>query len=266
MKWAAEADKRISRIPFFIRKRVKKRIEEEAKRRGCSEVTLAHVNAVQKQFLKNMEGELKGFRVETCFGPAGCKNRAVDDEHLAQDLEQMLAQKDILGFLKKMIDGPLKMHNEFKVTIADCPNGCSRPQISDVGIIGAAVPMLNKEQCNLCGQCEEVCKEGAILLDKDSGPKFIMEKCLYCGECIRACPAEALQAEIQGYRIMVGGRLGRRPKLAQELPGIYSHSEAVKLSEACVDLYMAECVNGERFGEVIDRTTIEPLLAKVGKR
>ncbi len=263
MKWAPEADKKISRVPFFIRKKVKKRIEEEAKRHGSSMVTLVHVNAVQRRFLKNMEDEVRGFRVETCFGPGGCKNRAVVNDGLAGQLESMLASKNILDFLKKVIQGPLKMHNEFKITIADCPNACSRPQISDVGIIGASIPSLDETECTVCGKCETACREGAITINKGAGPLFDMDACLYCGECIRACDAGAIRPGTTGYRVMVGGRLGRHPKLAQELPGIYGPAQVVALVEACTDLYMAECKKGERFGEVLERTGIDPLLSTI---
>ncbi len=262
MKWASDAEKYISRVPFFVRRRVKKRVEEEAKRRGSSTVTLEHVTSVQKRFLKNMESEIRGFRVETCFGQGGCKNRAVAHDGLAQELEVLLASKNMLEFLRSKVQGPLKMHNEFKVTISDCPNACSRPQISDIGVIGAALPSLSADRCTFCGECEAVCKEGAVVMDSREGPMFDMDKCLYCGECIRACPADALEPEVTGYRVLVGGRLGRHPKLAHELPGIYSPRQVKALVESCVELYKSECESGERFGEVLEKTGTELLMEK----
>lgn len=52
-------------------------MEEEAAGHDASEVTIEHVRACQKRFLDRMEDEVRGFQVETCFGPGGCPNRAV---------------------------------------------------------------------------------------------------------------------------------------------------------------------------------------------
>jgi len=53
-----EAKEVLSRIPFFVRKRVRKRVEEEATNRKAGEVTLEHVRTCQKRFLNRMEDEL----------------------------------------------------------------------------------------------------------------------------------------------------------------------------------------------------------------
>ena len=42
----------------------------------------------------------------------------------------------LLGFVGR----PLRHRDEFTVAFADCPNACSRPQIADLGLIGAAEP------------------------------------------------------------------------------------------------------------------------------
>ena len=70
--------RRLGRSQFFVRKRVKKRVEEEAARSGSSVITLDHVKTCQKRFLNQMEDEVKGYQVEACFGRTGCPNRAVE--------------------------------------------------------------------------------------------------------------------------------------------------------------------------------------------
>ena len=166
MKWAREAEEAVSRVPFFVRKRVRKRVEEEAQRHHAREVTLKHVQACKQKFIKNMEDEVKGHQVETCFGPGGCPNRAVEDSDLVRDLEDLLASKNLRAFLKETVNGPLKLHHEFRVSMSDCPNACSRPQIADLGLIGAARPRLSAAECTGCGACVEVCKENAIQLSR----------------------------------------------------------------------------------------------------
>ena len=102
MEWDVQAKDALSRVPFFVRKRVKKRVEEEAASRGAKTVTLGHVRESQRRFLSRMEEEVKGFQVETCFGPGGCPNRAVIFEDLPGTLEKPLARRELKAFLKEM--------------------------------------------------------------------------------------------------------------------------------------------------------------------
>jgi anaerobic sulfite reductase subunit C len=255
MKWAREAEEAVSRVPFFVRKRVRKRVEEEAQRHNAREVTLKHVQACKQKFINNMEDEVKGYQVETCFGPGGCPNRAVEDSDLVMDLEDLLASKNLRAFLKENVNGPLKLHHEFRVSMSDCPNACSRPQIADLGLIGAARPRVSAAECTGCGACVEVCKENAIQLSEEGDhPTINAEKCLSCGQCISVCPAGVLEVETKGYRIQVGGKLGRRPQLARELEGIYSKDEALRIVDRCLDHYLTHCVEGERFGAILNRS------------
>ena len=252
MKWEKDAETAVNRAPFFVRKRIRKRVEEEAKQAGAGKVTLAHVRASQQRFLHRMEDEVRGWQVESCFGPNGCPNRAVADDDLAGRLEDVARLADLRTFLKEHVSGPLKMHHEFRITVSDCPNACSRPQIADVGLIGARRPrVLDDVDCSLCGTCVEVCRESALELGDDR-PRLDPDKCLSCGKCIEACPTGTMAEEARGYRLQVGGRLGRHPQLARELEGIYSAEEAVEAVERCLDLFKANYRDGARFGEIIE--------------
>lgn len=264
LRWNSEAKQAISRVPFFVRKRVKKRVEEEASSCGAYEVTIEHVHTCQKRFLNRMEDEVKGFRVETCFGPNGCPNRAVDSDDLPQRLEEKISKRDLKAFLKERVNGPLKMHHEFRVSISDCPNACSRPQIVDVGLIGACRPEVSDEICNACGACQEVCRENAIVV-KDSLPIVDYSRCLSCGQCLEVCPTGTLREDDRGYRILVGGKLGRHPRLGTELPGIYEMEEVLRVVDACLDYYQGNCHGGERFGEILGRNGVDGLEKKITK-
>ncbi|SMC27047.1 4Fe-4S dicluster domain-containing protein [Desulfacinum hydrothermale DSM 13146] len=262
MEWSREASDAVSRAPFFVRKRIRKRVEEEARRQGARAVSLAHVRAAQQKYLQSMEREVKGYRLEACFGQSGCPNRVLDSTSLMDRLKRLLDAKDFLAFLKSRVEGPLKFHHEFRVILADCPNACSRPQIVDIGIIGAQKPTLAEGECTGCGACVEVCQEGAFSLEPGS---FIVnwhrERCVYCGQCLAACPSGALQAQVTGYRLLLGGKLGRHPQLGRELPGILDEDQVVRVVERCVDAYMAEPVDRfSRFGEFLNRTDWEKFL------
>lgn len=251
IKWSREANEALSRVPFFVRKRVKKRVEEEAASVGAYEVTIEHVRTCQKRFLNRMEDEVKGFQVETCFGPTGCPNRAVISDGLPKKLEKKLLKRNLKEFLKKRVNGPLKMHHEFRISVSDCPNACSRPQIFDVGLIGACRPEISIEPCTQCGACVEACRENAISLENDV-PFVDDEKCLYCGQCVGICPTGTLQEGAKGFRILVGGKLGRHPRLAEELPGIFKVEDIPEQIDRCLDYYQQYCLKGERFGEILE--------------
>jgi anaerobic sulfite reductase subunit C len=258
MKWDAEANEAVSKVPFFVRNRVKKRVEEEATRCGSAGVRLEHVKTCQRRFLNQMEDEVKGYRVETCFGPTGCPNRAMIDDNLSKKIEELISKRNLKTFLKEKVKAPLKMHHEFRASISDCPNACSRPQIADLGLIGARSPMVADEPCGECGACVEACREKAIAVAKGR-PVLDLAKCLSCGQCITACPTGTLQEKERGYRILVGGKLGRHPRLAAEMPGIYGVEETLRMIDRCLDHYQMHCRHGERFGEILERTGISPL-------
>ena len=254
MNWTKEAEDAVSRVPFFVKKRVRKRVEEEAARQGSREVNMGHVRTCQKRYLSDMEEEVAGFQVETCFGPSGCPNRAAADDGMASRIEELLKRKNLRAFLIDKVKGSLKMHHEFRVSISDCPNACSRPQIADIGLIGASNPAVGNESCSGCGACVEACREEAVeLSDADSGPAIDYDRCLLCGKCCKACPTGTLSEAKRGWRIIIGGKLGRHPQLGRELEGIFLQDEALTVIDMCIDFYMKYAVEGERFGEVINK-------------
>lgn len=254
MEWSKEADDAVSKVPFFVRGRVRKKVEEEAGRLGARVVTFDHVRSCRERFLRNMEDEVKGYSVETCFGPGGCPNRACESEALVSEIESRLARADIKLFLKERVQGPLKMHHEFRVSVSDCPNACSRPQIVDIGVLGARRPNVSDDPCAQCGACVDTCKEGAILLsDQTTGPEIDFDQCLSCGACIEVCPSGTLVESQRGFRILVGGKLGRHPRLATDLGGFFSLEEALQAIDGCLMYYLTHNSAGERFGEILDR-------------
>ncbi len=264
MEWTKEALDAVSKVPFFVRKRVKKRVEEEAVRSGAHEVKPEHVHVCQKQFLNKMDDEVKGFQLETCFGQTGCPNRAVNSDGLHERLEKNLSERKLKAFLKERVGGPLKIHHEFRISISDCPNACSRPQIVDIGLIGSCKPEVSNEICTQCSACVEACNERAIFMGHDL-PVIDGSKCLYCGQCIRVCPTGTLQEGRKGYRILIGGKLGRHPRLGTELPGIYENTQAEEIVDRCLNYYQNHCHKGERFGLILDREKPEHFFKKLKK-
>lgn len=254
MQWSREAEEAVSKVPFFVRRRVRKKVEEEAVSAGADRVDMRHVVACRQRYLRNMDEEVKGFQLDACFGSSGCPNRARQSENLVGELERVLASRDLRGFLKERVNGPLKLHHEFRVSVSDCPNACSRPQIVDLGLIGAIRPAVSGEPCSRCAACVDACAEGAITLPADGdGPTIESEKCVLCGKCVDACPTGTLVKGADGWRVLVGGKLGRHPRLGTELSGLFTDDEVLRFAEQCLDYYRAHNRRGERLGEMIER-------------
>ncbi|MBC8441159.1 MAG: 4Fe-4S binding protein [Deltaproteobacteria bacterium] len=253
MKWSSDAESAILKVPFFVRKKVKKKVEDFVGQKGKTSVELSDVTELKKKFLSKggMEKEIKGYEVTACFGEAGCPNTANSCAQLAKDIEAIMKKENILSFLKENVKGDLKFHHEFRIALSDCPNACSRPQIVDIGIIGSVLPGIFDEACTLCSSCVEVCDENAVTLDEEKETPLIdYGKCLLCAKCIRACPTGTIGEKEKGFRVMLGGRLGRHPRLAMEIPKIHSHDEVLEIVKKCLKFYKENSKIGQRFSHL----------------
>ena len=203
----------------------------------------------------------KGFRIETCFGGTKCPNRIHETQYLVDLMVKGFEAENLLGFLQEHIQEPIKYHHEFKVSISDCPNACSRPQIKDMVIIGAILPKVADIPCNACEACSAKCKENAIEVNIESKyPVIDFNLCVRCGQCVKICPTHTLAVGEKGFRIQVGGKLGRHPKLGTELPGLYNEEEVVSILSKCISFYKIQGANGERFGHIIARLGMDEII------
>ena len=210
--------------------------------------------------------DLRGWRVETCKGPKqGCPNRAAPDDALAADLDGVFRGRDFTVGLRALVGRPLRRRHELTVTVADCPNACSRPQIADLGLIGAAEPQQTVEVCHQCMGCVHACREGAI---RHPGllPLLDPAKCVRCGACCRVCLSGTLQVGRRGWRILLGGKLGRHPRLATEIEGLYARAGLLAAAGCCAEFYLRNARGGERFGELLERTGEEGITALIRER
>lgn len=263
MKWNDEAEAALKKVPFFVRKKVRARVEKEAAEEYKTCITLVEVKATQNRFLSKMDSDIRGYQIETCFGQNGCPNRCVSGDTLLDRLEHLFKEQDLLSFLKKNVKGNLKYHHEFRVGIAECPNACSQPQIRDIAIIGASVPRVTDAACSQCRACVDECKEGSICLDaEDKKPSIDFSTCVRCGACIKACPTGTLTCDESGYRIQLGGRLGRHPRLAREIDGIFSEDQVIEVVNVCLKFYKENSKQGQRFSQILDDKAFESIQTK----
>ncbi|MCP4396059.1 MAG: 4Fe-4S dicluster domain-containing protein [bacterium] len=194
-----------------------------------------------------MKPESRGYRIENC---RQCQNIANDTSSLQRQIEQILEGENLLAFLQQRIHGPIRMHHELRIGLADCPNACSQPQIRAIGIIGAAHPRLTTETCTQCEACVHACREDAVQL-VDERPAIDFDACMFCGQCAAVCPPETLVIGERGFRVQLGGKLGRHPQLAKELPGLFSEDEVLRIIRDAVAFYKTHSKFGERFADVL---------------
>ena len=253
MTWDSEAEKMLRRVPFFVRQRVRAKVEEEVAAAGRRCVTKGDLEESKRRHLKNLSAGIKGYSLDACFGSSGCHNAVVASADLVSNLDELLEKGDLLTFLRSRLGERLKLHHQLRVTIADCPNSCSQPQIKDIGIIGQAQMDCNPHECTGCGECEAVCEESAIVLKDGFLVGIDEELCVECGACAQACPTDALSTSAATFRVLVGGKLGRHPQLARELSRDLHGDQVLALVSVIVDFYKFKANSGERLAALINR-------------
>lgn len=195
-----------------------------------------------------MKEQLPAYALKVCRGATQCPH-AVLGRDLTAELEDVIAASGWPEFLALM-NRPIRHHHQFRVTVASCPNGCSQPHIADFGLIAFAPVTVEPERCSGCGHCVAVCAEKALCLE--DGIQLDQSRCLGCAACARVCPEKALGVADAGYRVLVGGKLGRHPRLAHEL-GFFSQTRALEILRATLTVLMEHGRPGLRLGELIEK-------------
>ncbi len=193
-----------------------------------------------------------GPRVRTivaCQGSAVCRNGLADALGLAQTIDERFY-------------GASAPH-KFKIAVSGCPNNCLKAQENDFGLVAGRVPRWDEAACDLCGLCEAVCPSKAIALGSE---EVVLDEsaCNLCGDCVATCPTEALAGGPTGWSVYVGGKMGRQPRLASRLPGLWDEEEALELLGSTLQFYRDHGLERERFGDTLERVGLAPLLSALG--
>lgn len=198
--------------------------------------------------------------INICRGIEGgeCRFALFVENDFAKRIETAINETGWPDFLRERYGDKPNRHKSFSVHGAACPNGCSRPHISDIGLIRSCVPVVDHENCIQCEECVRACPDDAMEL-VDSRVVITRDKCLVCGFCVGSCPAEAMSCSRTGWRMLAGGRLGRHPRLGTELPGVYTSEEVLVILAKALKLWMKNYEEHKRFGWVMDRIGYEKL-------
>ena len=149
-------------------------------------------------------------------------------------------------------DMPVKI----KFAVTGCPNACAKPQENDLGVMGIMRPVINIDDCTGCGTCTFMCPEKAIVMDGDKAV-ILWDKCNLCGACVGTCPTDLINEEWKGYKIIVGGKIGKYPKLGKELIDVNSAEETVAIFRKIIEWAKENTEIGERLGICLDRVGFE---------
>ena len=204
------------------------------------------------EFLKNLAEVKRGYEVKCCWGVEGCPNSLVPCKELLVQIKNILEDEKITEFLLEKTGGKIKRHNVFRVGIAGCPNCCSQIHIMDIGIHGFVVIEIDAEKCDGCGECKSVCEEEAIV-EKEKRFEVDPERCLGCGMCARVCKKGAINIQKRGYKLYIGGKLGRHPRLASLYGTYFTEEEVLKAVKEVVEFYKSHNQKGERLGTILQR-------------
>ena len=304
MEWDEEASSRLEKIPVFVRRMARSKIEKRASDNGKSVVTLEDVEDAKAGFMgtgsvKSDKGVINAnpfsldskagedkfeilkrsdeyseedglpamYTIEICRGEdVECPFLIAGIKGLRQKMKERLRET---GFSKKLIsriDGKILPHQRLKIAIASCPNCCSMPQIRDFGVhVRATVSVDEDFECNGCGNCLRACKEGAIKITgmssepSENGKKVVTinyDRCVHCGLCAEVCPTGTIKMDRKCFRVMIGGKLGRHPRFADDLTGFADESEVLRALDVCVDALLNE-KKEKRFGELVRKIGIE---------
>ena len=202
---------------------------------------------------------LPAHSLKVCRGAVHCPH-AVSGQNIGAELEAVVEDSGWSRFLADRTN-PIRHHHQFRLAVSSCPNGCSQPHITDFGLISAVRIGLAPDSCSGCGQCVMVCAEKALHLE-DGMIRLDPSRCLGCAACVRVCPAGALRAEQTAYRVVLGGKLGRHPRLAHEL-GFHTLPEALGIVDRVLRVLMENHRPGLRLGTLIEEMGRETFNAKV---
>ena len=164
-------------------------------------------------------------------------------------LSEKLHQRFYLGYHN------VTLPHKFKIAVGGCPNNCVKPNLNDLGIVGQRVPVFDLTKCRGCAKCqvEANCPIHVARLE-DGRLKVDPDACNHCGRCKGRCPFGVTEEFVDGYRVYIGGRWGKKVANGRPLDKIFTSEEKVlDLVERAILFYRDEGVTGERFADTIQR-------------
>ena len=240
-------------------------IAEAAEKFGNGEVTMtvrltAEIQKVPFENIEPLREFLKERGLET--GGTGAKVRPVvscKGTTCQYGLIDTFALSEAIH--KRFYEGwhDVKLPHKFKIAVGGCPNNCVKPDLNDLGIVGQRVPVIDLEKCRGCKVCQ-IEKNCPIHVPKVVDGKVVIDdaQCNHCGRCINKCPFKAFEEYIQGYKVYIGGRWGKKVARGKFLSKLLtSPEEVLDVIEKAITLFRDQGQQGERFADTVERLGFE---------
>ena len=153
----------------------------------------------------------------------------------------------------------VSLPHKFKIAAGGCPNNCVKPNLNDLGIVGARRPVYNADLCRGCKKCkiETTCP---IKITKVVDGKLVLDetKCNNCGRCVTKCPFHCIDESVYGWKIYVGGRWGKSVAHGRMLSKFFTDKEdLMNTIEKTILFFRSEGIPGERLSDTIERIGFE---------
>ena len=140
-----------------------------------------------------------------------------------------------------------------------CPNNCVKPNLNDLGIVGQRAPMFDFSKCRGCTRCQiEAACPIHVAHVEDKKLRVDPEECNHCGRCAGKCPFGVTDEFVNGYKIYIGGRWGKKFAHGRPLEKLFTTEEEVlDTVEKAILLFRDEGITGERFADTVNRLGFE---------
>lgn len=236
-------------------------IAEAAERYGSGEVTMTtrltlEIQCVPYDKLDDLRAFLAGAGLQTggtgslvrpivsCKGTT-CQYGLLDSFGLSEKLHERF----YLGYHS------VTLPHKFKIAVGGCPNNCVKPDLNDLGIVGQRVPMIDPAKCRGCKVCQVEANCPIHVAKLENGTLHIDPAvCNHCGRCKGKCPFGVTEEFMDGYRIYLGGRWGKRIAHGHPMDKVFtSEEEVLDIVERAILFFRDEGITGERFADTIDR-------------
>lgn len=145
--------------------------------------------------------------------------------------------------------------HKFKIAVGGCPNNCVKPDLNDLGIVGQRVPLFDYSKCRGCKKCQvETSCPIKLAKVEDGCLKVDAESCNGCGRCKGKCPFGVTEEYMEGCKIYIGGRWGKKIANGRPLDKLFtSEEEVLDTIERAILFFRNEGITGERFADTVSR-------------
>ena len=147
----------------------------------------------------------------------------------------------------------VRLPHKFKIAVGGCPNNCVKPDLNDLGIIGQRVLRRDLSKCRGCKKCavEAACPLKTAHVEEG---KLVCRVCNNCGRCVGKCPFGVTDEYVDGFKVCIGGRWGKKTAQGRPLDVILeTEEEVLALVEKCILLFRDKGLTGERFADTLER-------------